>query len=425
MKLKQYPKYKDSGVQWIGDIPEDWEIQRFKIKFRTNKGKLLNNLTEENGDNLLPYLSMDYLRGNKKGVLFSNDVKGVKVKEDDLLLLWDGSNAGEFVKSKKGYLSSTMVKLNYEKLNKNYVFYLCYAFEPLLRDLTIGMGIPHVNGDILGNIKIPIIENHIQNKIISFLDKKTKNIGQTIEKDKKLIELLKEKRIALINLVVTKGLDKNVKMKDSGIDCIGEIPKEWSTKKIKHFSKIITGSTPRGELENWEGDIIWVTPADLSKKIKYITSSKRQITKKGYDSCGTTFIKKDSLIIASRAPIGYPRITKNKLCFNQGCKAFEIEIDFIVEYCYYYLLGYEKVLVSLGNETTFSELGTYNFASFRIPLPSKPEQLQIIQYLDKETSKIDQIIKKIEEKINLMGEYKKSLIHHVVTGKVDVRGVEA
>ena len=103
MKLKPYPKYKDSEVQWIGEIPEEWELERFKIRFKTEKGKIPENLDVINGEGYLPYLSMEYLRGKEDNVLFSNDKASLKVEKGDLLLLWDGSNAGEFISAKRGF----------------------------------------------------------------------------------------------------------------------------------------------------------------------------------------------------------------------------------------------------------------------------------------------------------------------------------
>ena len=254
MKLKQYPKYKESGVQWIGKVPEEWKLERFKIRFRTKKGKIPENLDVMNGDGYLPYLSMEYLRGNEDNVLFSNDKSSLKVEDGDLLLLWDGSNAGEFISAKRGFLSSTLVKLSIEKMDNTFSKYLCSAFEPMLRDLTIGMGIPHVNGDILGNIQIPIFEIKEQEKITTYLDSKTSEISQTISKDKRLIELLKEKRTALINHVVTKGLNPKAKMKDSGIDWIGEVPEGWEVKKLKRVCSFEYGSS-LSEEERIEGDV--------------------------------------------------------------------------------------------------------------------------------------------------------------------------
>jgi len=208
MKFKPYPRYKDSGVEWIGEIPKHWEIHRFKINFRYVKGKKPENLKEEEDDNSLPYLTMDFLRGNNSNTIYSEgDPKAVQVDDGDILLLWDGANAGEFLEGKKGYLSSTTVKLLIENMDHGYSKYVCKAFEPLLRDLTIGMGIPHVDKDILGNMRIPHPPSQEQGKIAAFLDEKTFEIDFTIQKLQKNIKLFKEYKKSLIHHVVTGKLD--------------------------------------------------------------------------------------------------------------------------------------------------------------------------------------------------------------------------
>jgi type I restriction enzyme S subunit len=311
-----------------------------------------------------------------------------------------------------------------KRIHTNFLkYYLRFLEEPIII-LSNANTQNNLNSTIVKNIDISIPKISEQTAIASFLDKKTSQINKLIEKNQKLIELLKEKRTALINHAVTRGLDPDAKMKDSGIDWIGEIPEGWGVRKIKQFSKIVTGSTPEsGNDEYWDGSLKWITPVDLSIGKKYISDSKRKITKKGFASCGTTFVNEGAIVLATRAPIGYPTIAKEKLCFNQGCKAFEIEKDFIPDYCYYYLNAYENVLNSKGNTTTFSELSTYDLASFPVLKPSQQEQTAIANFLDKHTTQIDKTIQKIQSKIKLLEEYKKSLIHHVVTGKIDVRGV--
>jgi len=200
-------RMKDSGIEWIGKIPEGWEVERYKIRFRYIKGKIPENLEETKEEGYLPYLSMEYLRGNQEGISYANDPKSIKVSEGNLLLLWDGSNAGEFVLGKNGYLSSTMVKLNVENINPKFSWYLCKSFESLLRDLTIGMGIPHVNGDVLGNIRIPIPNHKGQTAIANFLDQATPRIDKTIKLTEKKINLLEEYKKSLIHNVVTGTVD--------------------------------------------------------------------------------------------------------------------------------------------------------------------------------------------------------------------------
>jgi len=431
MKLKQYPKYKDSGIQWIGEIPEEWELERFKIRFKYQKGRIPENLDEVNGEGYLPYLSMDYLRGNSEEAYYSNDPKALKVNDGDLLLLWDGSNAGEFVKSKKGYLSSTMVKLNIDKMNNQYSWFLCSAFEPMLKDLTIGMGIPHVNGDTLGNIRIPIIEETDQQKISSFLDSKTSQSNQTISKDKQLINLLKEKRTALINHVVTKGLNPKAKMKDSGIDWIGEIPGGWEVRKVRHcFNLIGSGTTPSSSDDSYyaldeEQGIPWVITGDLNDSV--LENSSKKITKKAVvDYSALKKYSKGSLVIAMYgATIGKTAMVNFEATYNQACCVLNNSNNLLIKYAHYWFIAKKQDIISLSYGGGQPNISQDVIKTLKITVPPKPEQTQIIQYLDKATSKIDQTIKKIEEKITLMEEYKKSLIHHVVTGKVDVRGIAA
>lgn len=431
MKLKPYPKYKESGVQWIGEIPEEWELERFKIRFKSKKGKIPENLDVTNGDGYLPYLSMEYLRGKEENALFSNDPKALKVEEDDLLLLWDGSNAGEFISAKKGFLSSTMVKLSIEGMNKSFSKYLCSAFEPMLRDLTVGMGIPHVNGDILGNIQIPIFELTDQQKISSFLDLKTSEISKTIEADKKLIELLKEKRTALINHVVTKGLNPKAKMKDSGIEWIGEVPEGWEVDRMKFLvSKINSGVTPSGGAKVYTDEGI---PLLRSQNVHFDglrLDDVAYIPEEIHNAMPNSVVKKhDILINITGASIGrctYVEEEFKKANVNQHvCIIRPKKIYY--KYLAYYLmsrLGQDQVFsVQMG--TSREGLNFQQLGDFIIFYPSIGEQQKIVEYIESKTYQIFKTIQKIEKKIELLEEYKKSLIHHVVTGKVDVRGAIA
>ena len=204
--------------------------------------------------------------------------------------------------------------------------------------------------------------------------------------------------------------------RDSRIKWIGEIPEGWEVRKIKHFSKLFTGSTPdSGNEKYWDGNITWVTPADLSVQQKFIKESKRTISHEGYINSGTDFVNVGAIILATRAPIGYPTIVGTKLCFNQGCKAFEIKKDIISDYAYYFLDAYIDVLISKGNTTTFGELSTYDLASFPLLKPPLPDQTTIISFLDKRTARFDALIEKDKRLIALLKEKRTALINHAVT----------
>jgi type I restriction enzyme, S subunit len=439
MKLRPYNSYKDSDIQWIGKIPESWNV--FKLKHVVNEfisGGTPSSDNEkfwaEEGESGINWVAIGDMTDNEYIKETSKCITKQGLADKNLRILKKGTLLYSIFASlgKVSILDidattnqAILGLIANKKINNNILKYYLKSLEETIVVFSNANTQNNLNSTIVKNIYITFSEDaKEQQKISSFLDKKLSEIHKTIEKDKELIELLKEKRTALINHVVIKGLKPEAKLKDSRVQWIGKIPEGWNLKKIKQFSKIFTGSTPSsGNEKYWDGDIIWVTPADLSARNKYIFDSKRKITKDGYINCGTTFVSKEAIILATRAPIGYPTIVKEKLCFNQGCKAFEIKKDFISDYCYYYLIAYEEVLNSKGNATTFSELSTYDLASFPVLQPTKSEQSQIAKYLDNTTLKIDQTIKKIEEKINLLEEYKKSLIHHVVTGKVDVREV--
>ncbi len=197
---------KDSGIEWIGEIPKRWDKIKFKYLFSYQKGNSPNEyLDKVNG---VPYLSMDYLRGNNDEITYvRNDPNMIKVENNQILLLWDGSNSGEFIKSKKGLLSSTMSVITDIKIDKDFSFYYFKASEKYLKDQTIGMGIPHVDSKILKNIYFTVPNKNLQQKIASFLDQKTSEIDFLIEKTKKSTEKYKEYKKSLIFEAVTGKID--------------------------------------------------------------------------------------------------------------------------------------------------------------------------------------------------------------------------
>lgn len=214
------------------------------------------------------------------------------------------------------------------------------------------------------------------------------------------------------------------KYKDSGIEWIGEIPEGWKVNMLKRIFKIINGSTPRStESENWDGDIVWITPEDLgSIDGKYIKESARKITDIGYKSCGTTLAQKESIILSTRAPIGHLGIADTDLCTNQGCRSLIQKHKISPLYFYYLIIRSKSKLQSEGQGATFMELSKDKLGSIFFCEPPLEEQIQIASYLDQETQKIDLLIGKINKQIELLNEYKISLISHAVTGKIDVRG---
>lgn len=204
--------------------------------------------------------------------------------------------------------------------------------------------------------------------------------------------------------------------KDSGVEFLGRVPNEWSVKSLKNIALIVNGSTPKSGVEEyWDGDINWITPTDLSHKSGvYLNDSQRKITNKGLDSCGTSLVPENTVILSTRAPIGSLAITGNQSCTNQGCKSLVVKNKESSLFLYYYLSISTSPLNNLGRGSTFLELSTEDLASFKVPMPNVGIGT-IVSFLEHETAKIDNLIEKQQQLIELLKEKRQAVISHAVT----------
>ena len=209
MSLKRYNKYKDSGVEWLGEVPEHWDKVKFRYITNLNKGKNPKEFVEiEEYPQALPYLSAEYLRTGTSAKWANLSIFTIIVSEQDILLLWDGANAGEFFRGANGIASSTMAVIKSDSIeDKIFLFYACKSIEQILRKETIGMGIPHVNGSFLKEMFLFIPPLYEQIAIATFLDRETAKIDTLIAEATKAITLLQERRSALISAAVTGKID--------------------------------------------------------------------------------------------------------------------------------------------------------------------------------------------------------------------------
>jgi type I restriction enzyme S subunit len=203
--------------------------------------------------------------------------------------------------------------------------------------------------------------------------------------------------------------------KESGIEWIGKIPNDWKINKIKYLATVINGSTPDSGIDKyWDGDIDWVTPADISKiQDNYISNSIRKITEEGLNNCGTTLVPKGSVILTTRAPIGNVAIAGKELCTNQGCKSLLFKSN--SNFYYYQFLAFKDQLEAAGNGSTFKELSTTSLKGFPFVMPSKREKDLISSYLDKKTEQINQIIQQKELLLEKLQAKRQAIINETVT----------
>jgi len=425
-----YSTYKDSGVEWIGKIPEDWKSVNLKWISNITKGRKPKVGYNEGGKNLLPYLSMEFLRDKTDYPTYASiEEKGLVLVDDgDILILWDGSKAGEIVKAKKGVLSSTMAKIDItdSDFESNYLNYLLQLGERHIQDNTIGMGIPHVSGDVLKSLKMLLPSPQEQTQIAAYLDYHTGKIDALIAKKETLIQKLQEQRQAIINEAVTKGVTSSaVEMKDSGIEWLGEIPKHWEVVKLKWLADIFAGGTPNtSKNEYWEnGEIPWLNSGTVNQK--RIKTPSKYITQKGLEESSTKWVKKGSLIVALAGQgktKGMVAILELDATCNQSMAAVEIKSKRAFnEFILLWIERNYQNIRNMGGGEKRDGINLQILGDIYCPIPPIEEQKEIFQIINNQSTLIRKSIKNLKTSIQKLKDYRQSLINEAVTGKIDVR----
>ena len=422
---------KNSGVEWIGEIPEDWEAIRLKYIYSTTKAKLPKQFYDDKS--LTPYLSMDFIRDSiNTEPVYAKD--GDYCSEEDILILWDGSNAGEIVfNHPAGYAPSTtaiLKKLSTQSLPVYDKFYL-KSLEDDLRRNTNGMGIPHVNGSYLNNSLFLLPPKSTQQHIASYLDKKCSKIEETIQNQQQVIEKLKTYKQSLITEAVTgkikiqngKVCGKYENYKDSGVEYLGKIPSNWKAKRLRYIGKCQNGISKGGEFFGSGypfvsyGDVYnnLVLPETVSGLIESTPEEQENYSV----TAGDIFFTRTSETIEE---VGFTSVclkTIEKATFA----GFVIRVrpfteELVPDYSKYYFSSdaHRRFFVKEMNLVTRASLSQDLLKRLPVLIPSKDEQKEIADYLDKKCTAIDTAIEQKQKLIEKLTEYKKSLIYEYVTG---------
>lgn len=428
MSIRSYPEYKPSVIEWLGDVPEHWRLMRLKFVARTIMGQSPSSEAYTFDESARPFL-----QGNAEfGSIYPSPkyfckIAAKEVPEGSILIS---------VRAPVGAINITdmcygigrglcAVVPNTKLLSLEFTWYMLSVTRNELWSIATGSTYQAVAANEVGAMTLTVPPIFEQYTIAVFLDQETAQIDTMIAKKQRQIELLQEKRAALISHTVTKGLNPDASMKDCGIECFNNIPFHWEIKPLKRVFTVLSGSTPKSDNANyWNGNIPWITPDDLgSLKGDTIHETKRTITQEGYDSCGTTIAPVGSLVLSTRAPIGHLAIAGIPLCTNQGCRSLVVHKNVQNRYFYYQLSSLKKELESWGEGSTFKELSCDKLESFYLLCPPIEEQLDISSFLEKEIIRMDGLINKIKTSIELLNEYRTALISAAVTGKIDVRDV--
>ncbi len=417
MSYPAYPEYKDSGVEWVNEIPIHWGVRPFKFMARIKNGKDYKDV--EVGEPGFPVIGSGGQFAYASKYLF---------KGESVLLGRKGTIDKPLYINGSFWTVDTMF---YTEINRNtFPKYLYNCALTIKFDyFSTNTAVPSMTQEDLGNIVFPCPDIKEQTQIATFLDRETQKIDRLIEKQQQLIKLLQEKRQAVISHAVTKGLNPDAKMKDSGVEWLGEIPEYWEMVPIKYLCSFSGGGTPSKEnLSYWVGgDVPWVSPKDM--KSFWISNTKDKLTVKAVEESSTNFVESGALLMVVRSGILQRTIpiaiNTVKVTLNQDMKALRFNRRMRVEYAANFILGYvPSLLLEWSKEgATVESIEQEYLSASLFPVPPIKEQIEIEIFLKYETKKIDQLIEKCNKAIRLSKERRTALISAAVTGKIDVRHI--
>ncbi len=447
MKLTPYPKYKPSGVEWLGDVPERWEIFHLKRHYIVVNGGTPLSTEDSYWDGGIHWITPEdlgknrskYIGRTRRTLSIEGLTKcGAELVPVNSIVLSTRAPIGYAAVTQRESCTNQGCRTLVPEGNRaysDYLYYVLVASRPLLEAVGKGTTFMELSADLLGLHIVPFPPNSEQRAIADFLDREAAKIDALIDKKQTLIERLKEKRAALITRTVTRGLPPDAaraaglepepKMRASGVEWLGDVPAHWEVLPLRRWYRVVNGGTPSSaEDAYWDGGINWITPEDLGKnRSKRIGNSRRTLSTKGLMNCGTQLVPINSIVLSTRAPIGHLAITSKKSCTNQGCRTLVPKGSCTYpDYLYYALLASRPLLEAVGKGTTFMELSAALLGSHIVPFPPDSEQRAIADFLDRETTKIDGLVTKVETAIARLREYRAALITAAVTGQVDVRG---
>ena len=425
---------KPSGIDWIGDIPKSWKVTRLQTLFDQVKDK--NSGTKEKN-----LLSLSYGKIVKKDIegAFglipeSFDTYNIIKKNDIVLRLTDMQNdqvslRTGLVKEEKGIITSAYVTIRLKCGSPSYYHWYLYAFDTSKQIYAFGQGVRQsLTFEELKKMLILLPSPKEQQAIADFLDEECAQIDSIAADLEKQVALLQQYKKSLITETVTKGLDKSVPMKDSGVEWIGEIPEHWEISRVRHLASLCSGATPSKDvLSYWEGNTPWVSSQEVKSDI--IKDTSLHISEEAINSCSTQLMPAGTLVMVVRSGILQHTIPVALLgvpaTINQDIKAFQFNHLMLPAYFKYYIQGENDALLSviIKDKTTVESVDNQLLLSLKIMVPPIEEQKAIVAFLNYKCGYIDKILNDKQEQLNLLMQHKKSLIYEYVTGKKRVKEV--
>lgn len=445
MRHPVYPEYKESGVQWLGQVPRHWEVKRLKDVGSLLAGSGFPHEFQGVEDEEYPFLKVGDLTSSSDGRKMTRGEHSIS-RETALILRARIIPPNAIIYAKIGaalLLNRRRITTTPCCIDNNMT-----AFVPLAKkvDTTFGFywlstldfgeftnpgAVPSLSEGYQSTLPITLPPLPEQTAIADFLDRETGRIDTLVAKKRRLIAVLGEKRTALISRTVTRGLpakaarefglEPHTRFKDSGIEWLGEVPEGWILKAIKWETQVQRGASPRPIDDpvyfDDDGEYSWVRISDVTAAGMYLEETEQRLSKLGNSL--SVKLQPGSLFLSIAGTVGKPCITRIKCCIHDGFVYFpkwKGEPRYL-----FYIFASGEPYKGLGKMGTQLNLNTDTVGSIVIAIPSIEEQTAIATYLDRETATIDRLVAKVEAAIARLQEYRTALITAVVTGKIDVR----
>ena len=416
LRYETYSEYKSSGVDWLGDAPVHWEVRRLKTLCGLKSGDgITAESIEPSGE--YPVYGGNGLRGYTSAYTHHGNF---------VLIGRQGALCGNIhIARSKFWASEHAVVATLDA--PHIVEWFAAILEAMnLNQYSIAAAQPGLSVERVLNLSLPVPPLTEQTAIVRYLDAADERIQRAIITKERLIELLTEQRQAAIHQAVTRGLDPNIRLKNSGVEWLGDVPEHWEVRRIKSLSAVKRGASPRPiddpRYFDDDGEYAWVRISDVTASKRYLKRTTQRLSKIG--QALSVKMEPASIFLSIAGSVGKPIITDIKCCIHDGFVYFPYfkgNVEFL-----YRILSVDGPFAKLGKMGTQLNLNTETVGNIYLGWPSLDEQAAIVRHLDKAIGDIDSAIDNAQRQIDLLREYRTRLIADVVTGQVDVRdAVEA
>lgn len=438
MSFPRYSEYKDSGVDWLGEVPAHWKVKPVKAVATCNDDVLEESTDADYEMEYVEISGVEAGRGinHSQSLTFANAPSRARrrVQDGDVIV----STVRTYLRAiapvahppENMIVSTGFAVIRPTSITSGYLGYLFQA-EFMIAEViarSVGVSYPAINASELMRLHAALPPREEQAAITAFLDRETAKIDALVAEQEKLIALLKEKRQAVISHAVTKGLDPTVPMKDSGIEWLGEVPAHWRVMPIRLAARLESGHTPsRSRPDWWENCTIpWFTLADVWQirdgGADVVYETKELVSELGLANSSARLLPKGTVILSRTASVGFSAIMGVDMATTQDFANWVCGSELKPEFLLLVFRSMKPEFQRLMMGSTHNTIYMPDIQAFRFALPPVKEQSAIVDHVRAKQGEFDELIGEAEKGITLLKERRSALISAAVTGKIDVRG---